>query len=294
MGPPPAEPPAGYQPAQSRSLLNYAKHADFMVFLGWTISTTLPVGFLGPLRYLAAAYFAGAFLLFARQVSPAVARCWPLFLLPILCTISAIWAPSMNEALRKGFSLALTALVAIYVATRIPGRKILLAYFLAELIAAVISLRTNTIASHGAWTGMFGQKNFFAVNMFILYVAALGLILDRENGRWIRRVSICPTACKPWNHCWRLPPMNSADAFSAARSELYGPSPDVVANANYPEYLAQREAAGDVLAGFLQQVLQQVVSALRALPLDHGGQRLHPFAGFLGIVVPGSTAIESV
>ncbi len=190
MGPPPAEPPAGYQPAQSRSLLNYAKHADFMVFLGWTISTTLPVGFLGPLRYLAAAYFAGAFLLFARQVSPAVARCWPLFLLPILCTISAIWAPSMNEALRKGFSLALTALVAIYVATRIPGRKILLAYFLAELIAAVISLRTNTIDSQGAWTGMFGQKNFFAVNMFILYVAALGLILDRENGRWIRRIAM--------------------------------------------------------------------------------------------------------
>ncbi len=39
--------------------------------------------------------------------------------------------------------------------------------------------------------------------------------------------------------------MNAADAFAAARSELYVPSAAVVANANYPEYLAERLAAID-------------------------------------------------
>ena len=37
--------------------------------------------------------------------------------------------------------------------------------------------------------------------------------------------------------------MNAADAFAAARSELYTPSPETVANATYPEYLSEREAA---------------------------------------------------
>ena len=49
-----------------------------------------------------------------------------------------------------------------------------------------------------------------------------------------------------------------------------------------------------VLAGFLEQLLQQEVGALGALLFNDGGQRLHPFAGFLGIDVPGTTAIESV
>lgn len=188
MGSPPIGPPAGFQPEQPRSLLSYARHADPIVMFIWAASTTLQFGFMGPLRYLAAAYFAGCLLLYARQTMPAVARCWPLFLLPILCTMSAMWAPSSAEALRKGFSLALTGAVAIYAATRIPGRKILVAYFLVGLIAALLSLVINT-PDQGAWTGIFGQKNFFAVNMFILYVTALGVTFDKENGRWLRRLA---------------------------------------------------------------------------------------------------------
>jgi len=188
MGVPPIEPPAGFQPEQPRSLLSYARHIDPLVMFIWAASTTLQYGFLGPLRYLAAAYFAGCLLLYARQTMPSVARCWPLFLLPILCTMSAMWAPSSAEALRKGFSLALTGAVAIYAATRIPGRKILIAYFAVGLIAALLSLVDNT-PDQGAWTGIFGQKNFFAVNMFILYVTALGVTFDKANDRWLRRLA---------------------------------------------------------------------------------------------------------
>lgn len=180
MGSPPVLPPAGYEPRQPGSLLSYTRILDPIAMFVWAASTILPVGFLGPLRYAVAGYFAGCLFLFARQTNPAILRSWPLFLLPILCTISALWAPSSDEALRKGFSLALTGLVAIYAATRVSGRNILIAYFMTELIAAVWSLRVNTI-DQGAWTGMFGQKNFFAINMFILYVTSLGVALDKEN-----------------------------------------------------------------------------------------------------------------
>ena len=72
MGSPPIGPPAGFQPEQPRSLLSYARHADPIVMFIWAASTTLQFGFMGPLRYLAAAYFAGCLLLYARQAMPSV------------------------------------------------------------------------------------------------------------------------------------------------------------------------------------------------------------------------------
>ena len=41
------------------------------------------------------------------------------------------------------------------------------------------------------------------------------------------------------------------------------------------------------LARVLEQLLQEKVRALRALALDHGGQGVHPFAGFLAVRVFG-------
>ena len=38
-----------------------------------------------------------------------------------------------------------------------------------------------------------------------------------------------------------------------------------------------------VLAGVFEQLLQQVMGALFALAFNHGGQGVHPFAGFLRI-----------
>jgi hypothetical protein len=46
--------------------------------------------------------------------------------------------------------------------------------------------------------------------------------------------------------------------------------------------LAENGMSMLLLAGMLQQLLQQEVGALGALFFDDGGQRVHPFAGFLG------------
>lgn len=180
--------PAGWQPPQRKSLLSYAKQVDPLMLFIWVAFTTFQFGFGGPLRYMAAAYFAVAFFLFARQTMPAAARAWPAFILVILCVISALWAPSYQEALRKGVALAMTAVMAIYVGNRLSGRQILACYFIVEAIVALMCLRSPTPVN-GAWTGFFGQKNYYAMHMFILYVSAMGLALDRQTWKWLRIIA---------------------------------------------------------------------------------------------------------
>lgn len=190
MGSQPILPPAGFQPEQPRSLLSFASKLDpIMVFI-WAASTMLPNewGFLAPLRYAAAGYFFLGLILFSRQVLPALGRAWPLLLLPILCIISALWAQSSSEALRKGISLGLTGIVAVYAATRVSGRNILIAYFFVELIAAVSSAIVRNVGQD-ALVGVYDSKNMLSINMFILYVTSLAVFLDTDNRRWLRLVA---------------------------------------------------------------------------------------------------------
>jgi exopolysaccharide production protein ExoQ len=104
------------------------------------------------------------------------------------------WAPSMNEAIRKGVLTGLAATVAIYAASRLSSRHILMAYFFGELIGATLSLATPNPTSFGAWTGVFGQKNFMAGHMFILYAAALALLLDKKSRPWLRLTTLVGAA----------------------------------------------------------------------------------------------------
>jgi exopolysaccharide production protein ExoQ len=128
-------------------------------------------------------------IIFARQTMPSVSKAWPTLLIPLFCIISALWAPSASDAIRKGLLFALTSIVAIYAATRVSGRNILLIFMGVETIAALMTLRSPQIVD-GAWTGIFGQKNFLAMNMFILYVCALAVALDKGSWRWFRLTAL--------------------------------------------------------------------------------------------------------
>jgi exopolysaccharide production protein ExoQ len=175
--------------ARARSLLQYFGKLDVLVLFVWVASTTLQLDWMQPLRYLAAAYFLGSLVMFARQTMPAVGRAWPTLLIPLFCIVSALWAPSASDAIRKGLLFAMTSAVAIYAATRVSGRNILLVFMGCETIAAIMTLRSPQIID-GAWTGIFGQKNFLAVNMFILYTCALAVLLDKGSWRWFRLAAL--------------------------------------------------------------------------------------------------------
>jgi exopolysaccharide production protein ExoQ len=187
--PPPTGAPLPVWRARARSLLNYFGKLDVLVLFVWVASTTLQLDWMQPLRYLAAAYFVGSMIMFARQTMPSVSRAWPTLLIPLFCIVSALWAPSASDAIRKGLLFALTSIVAIYAATRVSGRNILLIFMGVETIAALMTLRSPQIVD-GAWTGIFGQKNYLAMNMFILYVCALTAALDKESWRWLRMTAL--------------------------------------------------------------------------------------------------------
>ncbi len=169
-----------------RSLLRYCRQLDVIMLFAWVLGTTLPFNGLAPLRYIAAAYFVGALFLFARQTFPTILRAWPVLIIPLFCLVSALWAPSAADAIRKGALFALTSVVAIYAATRLSGRNILIIFMVVEAIAAVYCVLSPSIDINGAWTGIFGQKNALAVNMFILYICSLALLLDKGANRWFR------------------------------------------------------------------------------------------------------------
>jgi exopolysaccharide production protein ExoQ len=185
-GAPPHRPAmGGYPPDRSVSLLRYLPYTDKLAMFAWVVATTLPISWLQPFRYLCIAYFVACIVLYARQTLPTFVRGWPALIIPVLCVISAIWAPSSSEAIRKGQFMFLTVAVAVYAATRLSVREILLVYAAGELVGALMSVMLpNPVA--GAWTGVFGQKNHLAVHMFILFTTSFALALDRGTNRWIR------------------------------------------------------------------------------------------------------------
>ncbi len=185
--------PSSYVP--QGSLRRLMGPLDVVMLFVWVFSTGLLFDWSQPLRYLAAVYFLGSLVLFARQTFPTALRAWPTLIIPLFCIVSTLWAPSAPDAIRKGMLFALGSVVSIYAASRVSGRNILLVFMAVETIAAIMSVLKPTIIG-GAWTGIFGQKNFLAMNMFILYIAALGVMLDRGSNRWLRfwALGIAPLA----------------------------------------------------------------------------------------------------
>src|SRR6185503_7888402 len=187
-------PPAArmYAPRRPASLLRYARYTDPAILLSWVLLTTVPSD--GPIwaaaRYMVVASVAGCLILFYRHTLPAYLRGWPTLILPVLCIVSALWAPSAGEAFRKGLQLGLTGAVAIYAASRLSARQIIAIYYLGETLGAVLSVIHPNV-DDGNWTGVFGQKNFLAVHMFILYATGFVIMLDRGANRWLRWSTAC-------------------------------------------------------------------------------------------------------
>jgi len=167
------------------SLLRYARLTDPAMLVVWVLFTAGLAQTGAPIRYLCVAYFAACTIIFAKDTMPAYLRGWPTLILPAMCIISTIWAPSSSEAFRQGLLLALTGVIAIYAASRLSIRQIVMCYYLGEIFGAVMSVVQPNVHD-GNWTGIFGQKNFLAIHMFIFFTTGLVIMLDRGSNRWLR------------------------------------------------------------------------------------------------------------
>ena len=171
----------------SRPLLSphVERRLDQIAVFVWVLCTTIPMPGAAPLRYLLVAYFMAGMFIYGKKLLPLLARCWPLFLLPVMFAVSAIWAPSVGDAIKKGMLMGLTGLVAVYLAGKFGARQVIYTYFAVELIAGVMCVMQPNIIG-GVANGIFGQKNFLAINMFLLYTSGLVLLLDTQISRIYR------------------------------------------------------------------------------------------------------------
>jgi exopolysaccharide production protein ExoQ len=157
-------------------------HLDFLAWMVWIyVTTNRFVPFADLLRYLLAGYFCAGLWLHGRTMLPTLARAWPLFMIPVLYIVAMQWSPVPANALRHAVFLALTALIPVFLATRLSARQIMIGLFVVELWFGIQSLGTPNIGLDGGATGVFNQKNWLAVHMFFLYLSSLILALDKRS-----------------------------------------------------------------------------------------------------------------
>lgn len=167
----------------------FLRNVDFAAWLLWAFAQTfMPLNATAVL-YLLAAYFSGSMVLRYRSFMKPLATCWPMFLLPVLACISAIWAPSAPEAIRKGMLLGLTAIIGIYVARQLTARQIILSIFAINAVAAIASAISPDV--HGtAATGVFSQKNVLAFSMFLVMTSGVVLLFDNKVPMFFRLMAL--------------------------------------------------------------------------------------------------------
>ncbi|RFB05075.1 O-antigen ligase family protein [Parvularcula marina] len=132
-----------------------------------------------------------------RSILPVVRKGWPLFVLPVLCLISALWADNMMVAIRYGALFSLAMLFAAGVASRLDARQVAVAIVCGQGMLAVASALTGTREWIGgadggfALIGVFPHKNILAQHMVILSIAALSVTLSSQCRPVLRLLSAC-------------------------------------------------------------------------------------------------------
>ncbi|MEM9233048.1 MAG: O-antigen ligase family protein [Pseudomonadota bacterium] len=147
----------------------------------------LPSEFLmaDPLRVPFALLWLGYMAANWRSLMPVGIEGKGLFLLPVLCMMSAIWAAMPFPAFTHGAVMGLGMAVAATVAARLDARQIVVAIFISQAILAAGSLLTmNTMMVGGlnggpALIGVFPHKNVLAQRMLILGLAACVIFSTR-------------------------------------------------------------------------------------------------------------------
>lgn len=173
------------------------RQIDMIAWVTWGIAQTFLPFQASVIRYLLSVYFVGNMAFNYRQFAGLIARCWPMFLLPLLAFISCLWAPSATEAIRKSLMLTFTAFIALYVARQLTGRQIIYAAFAINLLAALLSAMNLDNTGSGA-TGVFNQKNVLALSMFFLMSSGIVLAFDRAAHWLFRAVAVAVMPLAVW------------------------------------------------------------------------------------------------
>ncbi len=149
------------------------------------------VGTLAALAFLLCT--AALFLSNFRHSLSALARWWPLLLLPGYCVASVLWSSYPDLTLRLSLQLSATVAMAVLLASRLDVRALLRCLFAAYAMGTLVSVLVETRA-HGPWQGMFDSKNAFAAHLGFFVICALALALDTSASRGLRFFALAAMA----------------------------------------------------------------------------------------------------
>ncbi|MEZ5945770.1 MAG: O-antigen ligase family protein [Hyphomonas sp.] len=148
----------------------------------WFFLTFFPIPGASPVLYLLMASMLGIFAMDKEVIFPVLLKSWPLLLLPAFGILSFMWSPHSSAAFREGVLHALTAIVAVVIASRMGIRYVLRCLMIASWLAALY------IFPHGEFSvnGPYGSKNFVALQMTFMALLSFLCILNKRELIWLR------------------------------------------------------------------------------------------------------------
>ncbi len=156
----------------------------------WFISTFAIFPGNAFLLYPLAAVFIAILYFEARRIIPVLAKCWFLFLIPIMVILSFIWSPYSGDAIRYGMFFVLSALSMVIIGTMLTERQILRSIFLCAVAGTALAVtEIGAIMATGV-SEYLGQKNFFAVKMMIGMVMAYAVLANKEEHLILRLLAL--------------------------------------------------------------------------------------------------------
>jgi exopolysaccharide production protein ExoQ len=174
--------------------------------VGWIASfTSFAALFLNQWAYMAGLGMASILLFLApwlvivlRRPNAAIGGVylnWPLLMLPVLATVSALWSDYPEWSLRAGIQFIVTILIGILTATCIKPRDALSSLMSALTLVGLLSELQS--AASGSIMALFGSKNYFSLYIALLIVASIGVALDRSQHRVFRTIGMLAVVLSP-------------------------------------------------------------------------------------------------
>ncbi|MEM7507255.1 MAG: O-antigen ligase family protein [Pseudomonadota bacterium] len=160
-----------------RSLKLSRAQFDMVIVTLWFTVTFKQFRFDELILYPLALYFAYAFVRDYRQVEPMLRRSLVLFIFPLWFLIGMIWALDPALVAKAGLQMILTMLICFYIAINLEPRRIVLAILIAASVFGVLSFLEGLGGGSSA-RGVFASKNAMGAAMLVMWLAALGVLLD--------------------------------------------------------------------------------------------------------------------
>ncbi len=164
--------------------------AAFLIFI--MISTQVPA--IGPLLILAQFGLIGVLILrYPQTFLEIIVHWWPLLLLPLLATLSALWSHLPAVSLRYGLQFLFTAIMGVALARLLSPRQFIIALVLSMFVFLVLCILDGSEGSSiqgPVLIGLTGSKNQIAYIGYLLLLSALTLVMLRGLSPLLRWIAI--------------------------------------------------------------------------------------------------------